>query len=112
MLVFMPLPEEEVVVPGHVLVVPKRMGARNLLDLKPDEMCRPAGDRAKSGDRTEEWAGSNWFSEFNKITDSAAAKPFTMRIFTSYPLLEEKRLELPRQEESSRRRRNTTSIAR
>src|SRR5436190_20655295 len=38
-LVFMPLPEEEVVVPGHVLVVPKRMGARNLLDLKPEEMC-------------------------------------------------------------------------
>ena len=37
-LVFMPLPEEEVVAPGHVLVVPKRMGARNLLDLKPDEM--------------------------------------------------------------------------
>ena len=38
-LVFMPLPEEEVSTPGHVLVVPKRMGARNLLDLKPDEMC-------------------------------------------------------------------------
>ena len=38
-LVFMPLPEEEVATPGHVLVVPKRMGARNLLDLKPDEMC-------------------------------------------------------------------------
>ena len=37
-LIFMPLPEEEVVAPGHVLVVPKRMGARNLLDLKPDEM--------------------------------------------------------------------------
>jgi histidine triad (HIT) family protein len=37
-LVFMPLPEEEVVASGHVLVVPKRMGARNLLDLKPDEM--------------------------------------------------------------------------
>ncbi len=37
-LVFMPLPEEEVVAPGHVLVVPKRMGARNLLDLKPDEL--------------------------------------------------------------------------
>src|SRR5205809_2665584 len=37
-LVFMPLPQEEVVAPGHVLVVPKRMGARNLLDLKPDEM--------------------------------------------------------------------------
>jgi histidine triad (HIT) family protein len=36
-LVFMPLPEEEVVAPGHVLVVPKRMGARNLLDLKPEE---------------------------------------------------------------------------
>ena len=37
-LVFMPLPDEEVVAPGHVLVVPKRSGARNLLDLKPDEM--------------------------------------------------------------------------
>jgi histidine triad (HIT) family protein len=37
-LVFMPLPEEEVVAPGHVLVVPKRMGARNILDLKPDEL--------------------------------------------------------------------------
>src|SRR5215470_9855374 len=37
-LVFMPLPEEEVVTPGHVLVVPKRLGARNLLDLKSDEM--------------------------------------------------------------------------
>ena len=37
-LVFMPLPEEEVVAPGHVLVVPKRLGARNMLDLKPDEM--------------------------------------------------------------------------
>jgi histidine triad (HIT) family protein len=38
-LVFMPLPEEEVVTAGHMLVVPKRMGARNLLDLKPEEMC-------------------------------------------------------------------------
>jgi histidine triad (HIT) family protein len=38
-LVFMPLPEEEVSAPGHVLVVPKRLGARNLLDLKQDEMC-------------------------------------------------------------------------
>ena len=38
-LVFMPLPDEEVSTPGHVLVVPKREGARNLLDLKPDEMC-------------------------------------------------------------------------
>jgi histidine triad (HIT) family protein len=35
-LVFMP--KEEVVAPGHVLVVPKRLGARNLLDLKPDEL--------------------------------------------------------------------------
>ena len=39
MLVFMLLPQEEVVTPGHALVVPKRMGARNLLNLKPDEMC-------------------------------------------------------------------------
>ena len=37
-LVFMALPEEEVVAAGHVLVVPKRMGARNVLDLKPDEL--------------------------------------------------------------------------
>jgi histidine triad (HIT) family protein len=37
-LVFMPLPDEEVVAPGHVLVVPKRFGARNILDLKPDEL--------------------------------------------------------------------------
>src|SRR2546429_785485 len=42
--------------------------------------------------------------EFNKITGSAAAKPFTIPIFTSYPLLEEKRLELLRQGESCRRR--------
>src|SRR5204863_8342923 len=34
-LVFMPLPEEEGVVPGHVLVVAKRLGARNMLDRKP-----------------------------------------------------------------------------
>ena len=32
------MPPDEVVAPGHVLVVPKRLGARNLLDLKPDEM--------------------------------------------------------------------------
>jgi diadenosine tetraphosphate (Ap4A) HIT family hydrolase len=39
-LVFMPLLEEEESVPGHVLVVPKRLapGPRNILDLKPDEM--------------------------------------------------------------------------
>ncbi len=37
-LVFMPLPEEEPAAPGHVLVVPKRLGARNVLDLKPDEL--------------------------------------------------------------------------
>src|SRR5215472_1539717 len=47
--------------------------------------------------------------EFNKITDSAAAKPFTMPIFTSYPLSEEKRLELPRQGESCRMRSTTRS---
>ena len=32
------MPPDEVVAPGHVLVVPKRLGARNLLDLKPDEL--------------------------------------------------------------------------
>src|ERR1044071_4113184 len=39
-LVFMPLPEEEVITPGHVRVVPKRTEVRNLLDIRPDEMCR------------------------------------------------------------------------
>src|ERR1700737_3497731 len=48
-LVFMPLPEEEVVVPGHVLVVPKRLGARNLLDLKPEEMCAVLAAVQKAG---------------------------------------------------------------
>src|SRR5436853_3632436 len=43
-------------------------------------------------------------SEFNKITGSAAAKRFTIPIFTSCPLSEEKRLELPRRGESCRRR--------
>ena len=32
------MPPDDVGAPGHVLVVPKRLGARNLLDLKPDEM--------------------------------------------------------------------------
>lgn len=32
------MPRGEVVAPGHVLVIPKRLGARNLLDLKPDEL--------------------------------------------------------------------------
>ena len=60
-LVFMPLPEEEVVAPGHVLVVPKRLGARNLLDLKPDEMCALLAAVQKAGDRAEKWAGGNGF---------------------------------------------------
>ncbi len=38
--------------------------------------------------------------EFSKTTGSAAAKPSTMPIFTSFRLLVEKRLELPRQEKS------------
>ena len=32
------MPRGEVLAPGHVLCIPKRLGARNLLDLKPDEM--------------------------------------------------------------------------
>ena len=65
-LVFMPLPEEEVVAPGHVLVVPKRLGARNLLDLKPDEMCDLLAAVQKAGDRAEKWAGSNGFQSATK----------------------------------------------
>src|ERR1051325_1724880 len=48
-------------------------------------------------------------SECSQITGSAAAKPFTIRIFTSYPLSEAKRLELPRQGESWRRRNTSRS---
>ena len=73
------------------------------LDLKPDEMrdllvaVQKAAIAQKNGLEQR-------VSEFNKITGSAAAKPFTMPIFTSYPLSEEKRLELLRQGESCRRR--------
>ena len=102
-LVFMPLPEEEVVAPGHVLVVPKRLGARNLLDLKPDEMCHLLATVQKAA-IAQKMGWEQPVSEFSKITGSAAAKPFTTPIFTSYPLLEEKRQELLRQGESCRRR--------
>src|SRR4051794_41844148 len=43
-------------------------------------------------------------SEFNKITGSAAAKPFTTPTFTLYLRLEDRHRELPRQGESCRRR--------
>ena len=44
-LVFMPL---TMVRPGHVLVIPKRLGARNLLDLTPTELrdCMVAAQKA------------------------------------------------------------------
>jgi histidine triad (HIT) family protein len=60
-LVFMPLPEEEVVAPGHVLVVPKRMGARNLLDLKPDEMCAVLAAVQKAGIAQKKGLGATGF---------------------------------------------------
>jgi histidine triad (HIT) family protein len=60
-LVFMPLPEEEVVVPGHVLVVPKRMGARNLLDLKPEEMCAVLAAVQKAGIAQKNGLGATGF---------------------------------------------------
>ena len=60
-LVFMPLPEEEVVVPGHVLVVPKRLGARNLLDLKPDEMCALLAAVQKAGIAQKNGLGATGF---------------------------------------------------
>ncbi len=81
-LVFMPLPEEEVVAPGHVLVVPKRLGARNLLDLKPDEMCHLLATVQKAAIAQKNGLGATGF-RVNKITDSAAVKPFIIRIFTS-----------------------------
>src|SRR2546421_12931866 len=60
-LVFMPLPEEEVTVPGHVLVVPKRMGARNLLDLKPEEMCALLAAVQKAGIAQKNGLGATGF---------------------------------------------------
>jgi histidine triad (HIT) family protein len=60
-LVFMPLPEEEVVAPGHVLVVPKRMGARNLLDFKPDEMCHLLATVQKVGVAQKNGLGATGF---------------------------------------------------
>ena len=60
-LVFMPLPEEEVVTPGHVLVVPKRMGARNLLDLKPDEICALLAAVQKAGIAQKNGLGATGF---------------------------------------------------
>jgi histidine triad (HIT) family protein len=60
-LVFMPLPEEEVAVPGHVLVVPKRLGARNLLDLKPDEMCAVLAAAQKAGIAQKNGLGATGF---------------------------------------------------
>src|ERR1043166_8545713 len=60
-LVFMPLPEEEVAVPGHVLVVPKRLGARNLLDLKPDEMCAVLAAVQKAGIAQKNGLGATGF---------------------------------------------------
>lgn len=60
-LVFMPLPEEEVAVPGHVLVVPKRLGARNLLDLKPDEMCAILATVQKAGIAQKKALGATGF---------------------------------------------------
>jgi len=60
-LVFMPLPDEEVVVPGHVLVVPKRMGARNILDLKPEEMCAVLAAVQKAGIAQKNGLGATGF---------------------------------------------------
>ena len=60
-LVFMPLPDEEVVAPGHVLVVPKREGARNLLDLKPDEMCAILATVQKAGIAQKKGLGATGF---------------------------------------------------
>jgi histidine triad (HIT) family protein len=60
-LVFMPLPDEEVSIPGHVLVVPKRMGARNLLDLKPDEMCYLLGTAQKAAIAQKNGLGASGF---------------------------------------------------
>ena len=133
----MPLPEEEVVAPGHVLVVPKRLGARNLLDLKPDEMCAILATVQKAAIAQKNGLGATGFrvQQNNGLSGSQGAehyggrcrarrahlgnrrldleieatKPFTIHIFTSSPRSEEKRLELPRQGGSSRRRNTSRS---
>jgi|GEM_PF-5274096 len=60
-LVFMPLPEEEVVVPGHVLVVPKRLGRAKFVGPQAGRDVCPARCGSKSWDRTEKRTGSNRF---------------------------------------------------
>jgi diadenosine tetraphosphate (Ap4A) HIT family hydrolase len=60
------MPPDEVVAPGHVLVVPKRLGARNLLDLKPDEMRDLLVAVQKAAIAQKKWAGSNRFQSSTK----------------------------------------------
>lgn len=60
-LVFMPLPDEEVVAPGHVLVVPKRLGARNILDLKPAELRELMVTVQKDGQAQRKGLGATGF---------------------------------------------------
>src|SRR5438045_4753187 len=71
-LVFMPLPQEEVAAPGHVLVVPKRMGARNLLDLKPDEMCHLLATVQKAAIAQKKGLGATGFrvQQNNELSSS------------------------------------------
>src|ERR1051325_6470309 len=92
-LVFMPLPEEEVAVPGHVLVVPKRMGARNLLDLKPDEMRDLLVAVQKAAIAQKNGLGATGF-RVQQNNGLSSSQTVYHAHFTSYPPLEGKRLEL------------------
>ena len=98
-LVFMPLPEEEVVAPGHVLVVPKRMGARNLLDLKPDEMRDLLVAVQKVAIAQKKGLGATGF-RVQQNNGLSSSQTVYHAHFTSFHRLEGKRRELPRREGS------------
>ena len=59
-LAFMPR-DSTVHIPGHILVVPKRLGARNLLDLKPDELCEILATVQKAGIAQKNGLGATGF---------------------------------------------------
>jgi hypothetical protein len=60
------MPPDPVLAPGQLLVVPKRLGARNLLDLKPDEMRDLLVAVQKAAIAQKKWAGSNRFQSSTK----------------------------------------------
>src|SRR5262249_35513721 len=80
------MPPDEVVAPGHVLVVPARLGARNLLDLKPDEMRDLLVAVQKAAIAQKNGLGATGF-RVQQNNGLSSSQTVTMTLFTSYPLL-------------------------